>query len=209
MKARAVCCVAFCAEQVLAGALVGANAAGAASSFRAWKACAERASCIVLYMLRGGSGRHALIMLNAVQNGTQISRVRKWIHCTPGLVMKIRMYQVAAKDSCSKFESEESVTRLWSLAPSQISRTMMQQCRELDQQIHSFNFDEMELQLQDMLSESPELTLAHFGFSIVLIMVRVGAHEHFHRYYDYAMIQERKHRLAMPNLPEESNASNA
>lgn len=112
---------------------------------------------------------------------------------------------VAAKDSdvCSK-------SRSWPLAPSQISRTMMQQCRELDQQIDSFNFDEMELQLQDILSENPELTLAHFlrFLNCANHGERVGAHEHFHRYFDYAMIQERKHRLAMPNLPEESNASN-
>lgn len=98
----------------------------------------------------------------------------------------------------------------WPLAPSQISRTMMQQCRELDQQIDTVDFDERESQLQEILSENPELTLAHFlrFLNCANHRERIGAHEHFHRYFDYAMIQERKHRLAMPNLPEDSNANN-
>jgi len=54
----------------------------------------------------------------------------------------------------------------------------------------------MEAQIQEILEENPELILAHFlrFLNCALHGERVGAIEHFHRYFDYAMIQERKDR---------------
>ena len=110
----------------------------------------------------------------------------------------------AAKDSG---EMHISASHSWPLAPRQISRTLFQKCHDLDQQMDNGNFDEMESQLQDILRENPELTLAHYLRFLNCLNhgERVGALEHFHRYFDYAMIQERKDRLSMPNLPEDNN----
>jgi hypothetical protein len=90
---------------------------------------------------------------------------------------------------------------------------MMQLCRDLNcHREFQCTTDELELHLQHVLNENPELTLAHFArfLNCVNHDERVGALEHFHRYFDYAMIQERKDRLVSPVaavVPERGNAS--
>lgn len=97
----------------------------------------------------------------------------------------------------------------WPLAPGQISRSLLQKCHDLDSNKDTINHHELESQLHCILQENPELTLAHYlrFMNCAQYGERVGALEHFHRYFDYAMIQERKERLAMPNLPESSNGA--
>lgn len=102
-------------------------------------------------------------------------------------------------------------TATWPLSPQQVSRTMMQLCRDLNRhrEFHCTK-EELELHLQHVLSENPELTLAHFArfLNCVNHDERVDSLEHFHRYFDYAMIQERKDRLMSPVVgPERGNAT--
>mmetsp|Transcript_5945 Transcript_5945/g.11240 ORF Transcript_5945/g.11240 Transcript_5945/m.11240 type:complete len:911 (+) Transcript_5945:88-2820(+) len=101
----------------------------------------------------------------------------------------------------------------WPLSPHQVSRTMMQLCRDLQNRSRQFQCttEDLELHLQNVLNENPELTLAHFArfLNCVNHDERVGSLEHFHRYFDYAMIQERKDRLVSPvGVSERGDASN-
>lgn len=107
-------------------------------------------------------------------------------------------------------DDEQQGSSNWPLDPNQISKVMLNQCRQLDEEIDSYNFQELESQLQDVLRENPELTLAHFlrFLNCANNGEVVGALEHFHRYFDYAMIEDRRQRLAMPVLPEEGNGDN-
>ena len=77
---------------------------------------------------------------------------------------------------------------------------MQRHCDALHQQnddISYQSFVSVEAQMQDILDSHPELTMAHFlrMLNCVRVGERVGALENFHRYFDYAMIQERKDRL--------------
>ena len=109
----------------------------------------------------------------------------------------------------TQVHSQAFRTHNWPLAPGQISRTLLQKCHELDQNKSTIQYDAMESQLHDILEENPELTLGHYlrFMNCANHGERVGALDHFHRYFDYAMIKERKDRLAMPNLPEDTNGN--
>ncbi len=97
----------------------------------------------------------------------------------------------------------------WPLAPKQISRSLLQKCHDIDSQKDPIPHHKLESLLYNILQENPELTLAHYlrFLNCAQYGERVGALEHFHRYFDYAMIQERKERLAMPVLPESTNGN--
>lgn len=130
--------------------------------------------------------------------------------------------QTSASDSmdCSLDDEDErddgsgennSASRHWPLAPRQISRQLFQKCLNIQKSVGSISYEAMEAQIQEILREDPELTLAHFlrFLNDALHGERVGALESFHRYFDYAMIQERKFRLSSNPLPDEvSNMNN-
>ena len=98
----------------------------------------------------------------------------------------------------------------WPLAPRQISRKLFQKCLNLHKEIGFLSYEAMEAQIQEILRENPELTLAHFlrFLNDAMHGERVGALESFHRYFDYAMIQERKYRLLNSNLPNDNIHTN-
>ncbi len=98
----------------------------------------------------------------------------------------------------------------WPLAPRQISRRLFEQCLNLQKDIGCMSYEAMEAEIQDILRENPELTLAHFlrFLNDSIHGERVGAIESFHQYFDYAMIQERKFRLSTTPLPNDNINSN-
>ena len=114
----------------------------------------------------------------------------------------------------------------WPLAPRQVSRQLYNQCHDKQMRTSSSktntttqgveetkDFVHVEAQLQPLLEEHPELTLAHYlrFLNCVRHGERVGALEHFHRYFDYSLIQERKERLLFPqaNTSNTQNNNNA
>jgi len=101
-------------------------------------------------------------------------------------------------------------TTQWPLAPRQISRQLMQTCLNLHKEIGIISYVDMEAYIQDILRENPELTLAHYlrFLNDAMHGERIGALESLHRYFDYAMIQERKYRLIKSSLPIETNSNN-
>lgn len=98
----------------------------------------------------------------------------------------------------------------WPLAPNQISRSLFQQCINLHKNIGMVPYEVMEAKIQHILRENPELTLAHYlrFLNDTMHGERVGALENFHRYFDYAMIQERKNRVINAPLPTVNISAN-
>ena len=102
-----------------------------------------------------------------------------------------------ARGDFEKLTPDINVHSKWPPAPKQILRTLRLKCNTLDNQTDTTSFDEMEHSIQELLSENPELTLAHFlrFLNFTNNSERVGAIECLHRYFDYAMIHQRKDRL--------------
>ena len=100
----------------------------------------------------------------------------------------------------------------WPPAPKQILRTLRLKCDALDKQTDKIPFDEMEYSLQELLSDNPELTFGHFlrFLNFTNNAERVGAIECLHRYFDYAMIHQRKERLlsASRGVSDDTNGTN-
>ncbi|GFH59287.1 hypothetical protein CTEN210_15763 [Chaetoceros tenuissimus] len=134
---------------------------------------------------------------------------RFWESCVD-FVDNAENWDSASNISSFASDNEQQSSSNWPLDSNQISKVMLNQCRQLDEEIDSYNFQELESQLQDVLRENPELTLVHFlrFLNCANNGEVVGALEHFHRYFDYAMIEDRRQRLAMPVLPEEGNGDN-
>ena len=104
-------------------------------------------------------------------------------------------------------EKQHSLDPNWPLAPHQISRMLFKQSLNLQQESGKVSYVDMEAKIQELLKENPELTLAHFLRFLNDIMhgERAGALDSFHRYFDYAMIQNTKFRLSQPSLPSNHN----
>ena len=106
----------------------------------------------------------------------------------------------------------------WPLSPQQVARKVWNMSQQQQQQqqyaspsnLHTTNttfppmasstYLQIEDALQPLLEDHPELTIAHSlrYQNCTSHNERVGALEHFHRYFDYSLIQERKERLLYP-----------
>jgi len=86
----------------------------------------------------------------------------------------------------------------WPLSEAQILVHLMNQCRLMQQRGEILSFKTIELFLQQILRIHPEFTAALFlrYLNCYFHDERLAALDHLHRYFDYAMIVERKERLA-------------
>eukprot|EP00978_Attheya_sp_CCMP212_P016649 scaffold43805_cov59-Attheya_sp.AAC.1 len=82
----------------------------------------------------------------------------------------------------------------WPLPSYQLERVLQDQCLALEGRIGIQSFEDTEMEITRVLGSYPELPAAHFlrFLNCMHHGERVGALDSLHRYFDYAMIHERK-----------------
>jgi len=99
----------------------------------------------------------------------------------------------------------------WKPSPRQLERRLHEKCLHFEKHLGTPNhsYEQVEAEIQYILTQHPELPAAHFLRFLNCLHhgEHVGAIDSLHRYFDYAMIRERRDTLTMASATASANSS--
>jgi len=89
---------------------------------------------------------------------------------------------------------EDKKDNSWVFSSRDVERALFEQCLTIEKEVGKFDFEEVESKYHHLLENNPELPVGHFCtfLNCLFHKERVGAMESLHRYFDYAVIRERR-----------------